>query len=279
MIKESTGLTLIELIVALAIISIVCSSFLNIQLSFSKANQISRHHLTAGSTAGNLYEKAKGMTIPEFAAWASKGTIIQDGILYRLETERFFSQPSHNNVNCLDLVITENSSSDYICYCIGDSILEVCTFTGNGLLQVYLSADDNHTKLNLTNEDGIMAKQNFIAEEAVRVVNIHTHGIAEDQGIIIQISNSNNLNWAINVYEKPFNNCKIEVHTEKQIINTKQIWQTYQEDKLLLSSIKSENAEGIPTYLQINAFQRETDELWKSNPISRREGVFFLMTK
>ena len=57
-ISKNAGYTLIELIISLAVLSILLSAFLGIQVFFLKCNQISSENLNA-SICRDLYEKAK----------------------------------------------------------------------------------------------------------------------------------------------------------------------------------------------------------------------------
>ncbi|MDD4680989.1 MAG: prepilin-type N-terminal cleavage/methylation domain-containing protein [Clostridia bacterium] len=278
MISRNEGVTLIELIIALAVIAIISSSFYGIQLSFTRINQISRQHLTAGSEAGNLYERAKGMTISEFVNWTAAETLLQDNILYCMQAERFWPEGSRNSKNYLDLVITKKMDNGFCCYSMGDSIDDTYSFSGSGLLQIQLSTDENYTILRLEDEENSIAYQNFPSVDTDRIVNIHTHGMDKEQTIIVKIEEQIYVNYKINVYEPYFHKGQIEFRTENQVINIKQIWQAYQYDNLLLASRKSETSKGIPFYLQIQAYGKDKDGQWDIKPISRRQGVISLMS-
>ena len=278
MIKGSGGTTLIELIVALAVIGILCSSFLGIQLSFAKVNAISRQHLTAGSIAGNLYEIAKGMTISEFIDWMSNESILQDGFFFSIEAERYWSQTSPNNMDHIDLVVKQNPDNGFLCYSMGNSINDTYAFSGEGPLQIQLIADDNSTRIVLKDGDNSLSSQSFHSAKADRVVNLHTHGIPEGQEIIMLVEKQTNSGLEIYIYETHINTGRIVVHTENQEINTKELWQAYQNNNLLVASRKSETPQGIPIYLQIKAYEIEVAEQQGDKPISRRQGVIPLRT-
>src|SRR5690554_4843918 len=129
-VKNNQGTTLLELIISLAILGILVSSFLGIQVSFGKYNQISSLNLKAGLYAGNLYEKAKGMSVPELSELASTGIIVNDDIEYVIETERYNNHTM--NSSQIDLVINTDKTANYNCYGYGDSILEYFTLSGQG---------------------------------------------------------------------------------------------------------------------------------------------------
>lgn len=272
MTKGNSGTTLIELVIALAVIGILCSSFLGIQLIFAKINRISRQHLTAGSIAGNLYELAKGMTISEFIDWTSADSILQDGFLFSIEAERYWPKTSPNNMDYIDLIVTQNSDNGFLCYSIGNSIDETHVFSGNGPLQIKLISDNTNTKLLLEDGEGNTASYSFDSVKADSVVNLHTHGISEGQEIIVLIEEQTNKNMKIYVYEPLLYNGCTKIQSEKQEVNTKELWQAYQHDNLLVTSRKSVTPEGIPIYLQVKAYEDIGGE-WDSKPISRRQGV------
>lgn len=277
LIKENSGATLIELIIALAVIGILCSSFLGIQLNFAKINRISRQHLTAGSIAGNLYELAKGMTISEFIDWKSADSVLQDGFLFSIEAGRYWSNTSPNNLDNIDLIVTQNSDSGFLCYSIGNSINETYIFSGDGPLEIQLISDNTSTKLLLKDGEGNTASHSFHSVKAGRVINLHTHGIPEGQEIIVQIEEQANKNLKMYIYEPLLYNGCTKIQSEHQEINTKELWQAYQHDNLLVSSRKSETFEGIPVYLQIKAYE-DVEGQWSNKPISRRQGVISLIS-
>ena len=88
-VKRNLGFTLVELIVSLAILSLLISAFLGIQFSFAKYNQISSLNLKAGLYANNLYERAKGMHFGELIDLLSKEEILDGELKYVISAERY----------------------------------------------------------------------------------------------------------------------------------------------------------------------------------------------
>ncbi len=278
MIKGNRGTTLIELIIALAVIGILCSSFLGIQLNFAKINRISRQHLTAGSIAGNLYEIAKGMKISDFIDWSSTGSTLLDGFLFSIEAERYWPETSTNNVNYIDLIVSQSSDDNFLCHSMGDSIKDTYSFTGEGQLQIQLIADNSSIRLVLIDGFNNSTNLSFHTVKANRVVNIYAHGMPEDQEVLMLVEESPTTNLEIRIHEPSFHKGCIKVQTEDQEINTKELWQAYQHDNLLVTSRKSERSKGIPVYLQIEAYEIDEAGQQTGKPISRRQGVIPLIT-
>ena len=71
--KNNNGVTLVELLVTLFLIGILISGYLSLELIYVRTNNKSTQYLNAGSIASNLYEVAKGMSIPELSNWLSAG--------------------------------------------------------------------------------------------------------------------------------------------------------------------------------------------------------------
>lgn len=277
MIKEKRGATLVELIISLAVIGILSSSFLGIQLSFAKMNRISRQHLVAGTIAGNLYEIAKGMRLSEFIDWVSKNEIQQDGILFFIEAERIRPERS-NELDYLDLVITNDSDNILHCYSMGNSITDNIAFSGVGPLQIHLKGYDSSTKLLLTDGENNTVNHTFHSGKKDKVINIHTYGIIVEQEIIVLIEDQSNINWEVYINEPVYSNGLLKIHTLDYTINSKELWQAYQSDNLLVASRRSDKSKGIPVYLQIRACEENQKKEGSIKYISRRQGIISLIT-
>lgn len=269
-VKNNQGTTLLELIISLAILGILVSSFLGIQVSFGKYNQISSLNLKAGLYAGNLYEKAKGMSVPELSELASTGIIVNDDIEYVIETERYNNHTM--NSSQIDLVINTDKTANYNCYGYGDSILEYFTLSGQGSLRIDIYSDQYRTTISFTDANGEQSGYQFITENLVQTINIFVNPNEEVKQIIhINIMDNSERDLQLYVYEYPTYEGNTTIQYNDQFISTRNLNHPFKENNISIYSRKTKTIKRLPIYLKIMAFQQDREK-----PICQRQGIIWI---
>src|SRR5690554_1256210 len=231
--SNNKGFTLLELIICLAILSILVTSFLGIQLSFSKFNKVSSLSINAGILAGNLYEEAKGMSIFELYETASSGIIWNNGIKFVIEAERYFYDNQSSNNNLIDLVINTDSMNNYNCYGYGDSLLELFTISGQESLRIDIYSDEHLTNIDFTDNKGEKLGYIFKTEKEMQTINIYTNSIeGAIQFLNINIIEQPKRNLEIYVYEYPLHKGSITIQYKDQSISTKCLIHPFEKDNV-----------------------------------------------
>ena len=270
MIKHEKGVTLIELIIALAVIGILLPPLLKILLSFTKSNQSSRQYLTTGILTSNLYEQAKGMTISELSEWVSMGTVVQNDMLFRIDGQRYDADEDHNS---LDIIITQDAYQDFLCYIIGDTLEDINELAGNGKATLNIQSNDNHVLISVSDENHRSVTHSIPITKSRLLINLNAQSMGNGQSVELSMKNHSILTWECTVQEKPIHTGNISIFTENQQINTRDIWNTIQDMEVLINSRKTSVLEGIPIYLEVYAFRRESGDQWESTPFSIRQGI------
>lgn len=266
---KDRGSTLLESIVALALLCILATSFLGIQTSFAKLNQVSSRNLKTGIYAGNLYEKAKGMSFSELSALTAIGVIWDNNIKYVFEAERY---PTDNQ-NVIDLVIQSESMNSYTIHAYGDSIQNYLSVAGQGILNIALCPDEHHTSIHFMDASGKISEFQFKTNKETLVINIHAYSIKNtQQEILIELNELPSANCLIYIYEHPFQGGQVSIQHNGRVINTKEILKPLREDNISIYSRKTESNIKIPISLQVMAFQQGGQE----QPICRKQGIIWI---
>ncbi|MGI6527139.1 MAG: type IV pilus modification PilV family protein [Caldicoprobacterales bacterium] len=266
---KDRGSTLLECVIALAVLCILATSFLGIQTNFAKLNQISSLNLKTSTYASNLYETIKGMSLPKLSDISTTGAIWNDHIKYVIEAERY----PYTNHELIDLVIQSDSMSHYIIYALGDSLQGLHSVTGQGNLIISLRPDESYTSIHLSNESGETAKIQFRTKKDTQIISIHGYSIHNtQQQILIKMNELPSTNWLVYLYEHPYQRGKVTIHLNDRTINTKEILAPLHEDTVSVYPRKTETDIKIPISLQITAFKEGKE----AQPICRRQGIIWI---
>ncbi|HHU79122.1 MAG: PulJ/GspJ family protein [Caldicoprobacterales bacterium] len=265
---RSEGFSLMELVLSLGIMAILISSFFGIMTSFAKSNQISYLYLTTGINAGNIYEKAKSMSVYELSAFTSNNIMYENNIKYVVEADWYTNDSSANQIV---IVVHQDSSHGFLCYAFGDSIHNLFTMSGQGSLEIRLIPGDKHTTIAFSDELGNTAEYSFVTSKAAQILRVLTNKMNAEQRIHIDMAQLPENNWNLHIYEHPFAG-NISINVDSLIIYTKQLNKPIQVDNLTLTSTKSKTGLKIPVYMQVRAYQEDRDY----HPISQRFGVFLI---
>ncbi|HHU49093.1 MAG TPA: prepilin-type N-terminal cleavage/methylation domain-containing protein [Clostridiales bacterium] len=268
---RNVGYTLIELIISLAVLSILLSAFLGIQVFFLKCNQISSENLNASIYAGNLYEKAKGMSIPDLSELSSIGVIWDDNIQYVFEAERYIPNNQTGN-NLIDLVINYDCIDKYEGYVYGDSIHNLLAISGQGILIIDLIPCGKRTTIVFTDNSGKIAEYQFNANKQAQIINIHVDSVKNSKRNIHINIDEQPSNWQIYIHEHPFHSGNILIQYNDQTISTRQLIKPLKDDYISISSRKSETLVDVAVSLKITALKKGKEH----QPICSRQGIIWI---
>ena len=275
-VKRNLGFTLVELIVSLAILSLLISAFLGIQFSFAKYNQISSLNLKAGLYANNLYEMAKGMHFGELIDLLSKEEILDGELKYVISAERYKKYDQLENSNLIDLIIISEINDKYASYIYCDSINNLLTVQGQGNLNLDLKLEGHYNWINYNDSTGNIAQYQFLTDKQNKILNLHVISESDtDSELYININEQPVANWHIYIHESPFSQVNTFIKLGNQIISTKQLNKSVNLDNLKIYPRKTNKNIGIPIYLNITVFRKD-DEM---NPICRRQGIIWIDPK
>ncbi|HHY82298.1 MAG TPA: type II secretion system protein [Clostridiales bacterium] len=267
--NKDSGYTLVEIILVLVILGILVPSFLGIMLSFTRYNQNSRLYMTAGAAAGNIYEKAKSLSVPELSALAAARTIVEDHMLFRIEAERYITDVMSSKANYIDMVIRHDSNNGFYSYAYGDSIQELFSVAGQGLLSVMLNPGNDYIDVSLSDASGRYAEYQFPANKDKLIINIHAIKMPSGQQVKINIGRQPQSDWEIYIYEQPLHNGNISIICDGQVFHTFQMIKSVRLGNISVFSRKTEAGCDTPVYLKVEAYRQDTD----NKPLSCRQGI------
>ncbi|MGI6537378.1 MAG: type IV pilus modification PilV family protein [Caldicoprobacterales bacterium] len=274
--KNNNGVTLVELLVTLFLIGILISGYLSLELIYVRTNNKSTQYLNAGSIASNLYEVAKGMSIPELSNWLSAGEFHYNNFFFTVEAERVLPEPIKEGYDIIDLVVTSNKNPQFhfLCFGIGEHIYEIPAFSGNGTLLVQLSHYDDKIMFDLSDSNDEHLQYSYILSKEKLIINLHSIDMKLEQNIILNIEKNSFNHCEVHIYESPLQNSSIKVCINQITINTKDTWQPIEENNLYIFSKKTGISNGIPFSILIYGYKNNSTDIWANSPIARRQGIF-----